>query len=144
MLRPKIFHERNNMKNKNKIELLNKAIDLAQGPGKCQYVIDDKPGCVIGQLCALQGVEIAQMSTWARWMFVSPPSTRDINQKFIPYDMSGGVKEIFNKQFERDLLQELQTMWDRTRTFTKDVPHLKAEMKQMVLEMYEMQASDSI
>lgn len=43
-------------------EKLHRAIDLAQGPGRCRYTEDGKPCCVIGQFAALNGYD--QLWRW--------------------------------------------------------------------------------
>lgn len=48
---------------KTQVEKVNKAIELAQEPGACKYMVDGKPCCVIGQLAALEGVPANVLDT---------------------------------------------------------------------------------
>lgn len=71
---------------------LRQAIDLAERPGGCQYVSDDKPCCVAGQFAFLQGISIQTMKDW---------QSAVIDSREMPYM---GVDPL--------LLRTLQVVWD--------------------------------
>lgn len=86
------------MNNEQKEKLLT-AIDLAKNPGKCRYVIDEQPQCVIAQLAVLENVPIGTLKIW----------------DFASNGESGGIGNIDPPElshYDMGLLENLQDIWD--------------------------------
>jgi hypothetical protein len=52
------------MNKREKIQLIRDSIKASKGPGKCRYVIGNKPGCIIGQIASRCGVPIETLKQW--------------------------------------------------------------------------------
>lgn len=78
---------------------LNLAIDRARGPGACSYVIDDEPGCVIGQLAAIEGVSVNQLNTWGTQTVKYLCDKNELPEPLTRYP--------------NVLLRQVQKVWDR-------------------------------
>lgn len=88
------------MDNKYKEDLL-KAIELAQNPGKCEYFVDGKPMCVMGQLAAMNGAKEEDFEA--------------VKEECIPRVLeSDGVVKKYFENYPSDLLDNLQINWDCT------------------------------
>ena len=95
---------------KAQIEKINKAIELAQEPGACKYMVDGKPCCVIGQLAALEGVPAVVLD---RTEFtVSALIKRNQLPEFASYP--------------REFLYLLQRKWDCSKSIP--IENARAEM----------------
>lgn len=108
------------MLTKEQIDNLHKAIDLAQGPGECEYVGDDgKACCVIGQYAFLQGVTAHQMTKeWGAGQIDSIHSS------------SYSIEKLGD---DSPFLREIQRVWDTGTTMPEMVIEpRRAEMHAMV------------
>lgn len=76
-------------------DILHRAIDLAKGYGECEYTMDGKPCCVIGQLAFLTGCSINKMGEW---------SGQTVDNEDVPNFI--GINKYFLKQIQR--------IWDGT------------------------------
>lgn len=86
---------------KKQYESLVESVVAAKGAGSCQYVIDGKPGCVIGQYASRCGVSIKSLKAW---------DAKDEN---------GIIAVLARKDFsapvsQHGLLVSLQDRWDDT------------------------------
>jgi hypothetical protein len=88
------------MDNKYKEDLL-KAIELAQNPGKCEYFVDGKPMCVMGQLAAINGAKEKD------FLFVKEQCIENILL------CDNAAKQYF-ENYPDGLLSSLQVNWDCT------------------------------
>lgn len=90
---------------------LHLAIDRARGRGKCKYVIDNAPGCVIGQFGALSNIPIDVLQ------FGSEEEREFYKRKKYTTTFNGSAvfsRLVFKLQWPEYifLLLELQKIWD--------------------------------
>lgn len=81
-------------------ENLYKAIELAQGVGKCEYVVNDKPCCVIAQLITLEGGNVRNIPVEDNGCGI-----------FSLIEKNRYIAELLVK-YPKNLLIELQEIWD--------------------------------
>ena len=85
--------------------LLLESIQAAKGPGVCQYVIDDQPGCVVAQYAFRKGVTLEQLKTWDR----SWHGSESLQIDAVCNKGLNGTEVI---EDHMDVLAELQGIWD--------------------------------
>lgn len=71
------------------------AIDRAEGPGECKYVVDGKPHCVAAQLCAIEGVSVEDLEA------AGPTKIWSVDVQ--------SIKSVVKKY---PLVEDLQSSWD--------------------------------
>jgi len=81
---------------------LRKAIDLAEKPSGCKYVVDGKPCCVIAQLAVLEGIPVEDISKWDR--------QNSCGIGVLP--LTNGV-DVLVRKYPREVLVNMQGAWDR-------------------------------
>jgi hypothetical protein len=85
-------------------ENIKKACELAQGAGECEYVIDGKPCCVIGQLYSLEGFDISNLEgNITCW-----------------HNVSLRNKDIIDRKYGELKLERLQSFWDSSKNLTNE------------------------
>lgn len=82
-------------------DMLHKAIELAQKPGMCNYLIDGEPCCVIGQLGMLNSISIEDMRKWSGITVDDLYFSKNTNRNF---------QQLWD--IDMILLVKLQKMWD--------------------------------
>jgi hypothetical protein len=102
----------------NKQNLL-KAIELAVSPGECKYFNDGKPCCVVGQLFALEGAKVEEFDE-CNGVSIGYPNSK------IAHVMH------YLDSYDTDLLDDLQSMWDRDLDSEEDIDERKAQMVELV------------
>jgi hypothetical protein len=110
-----------------------KAIQLAKKPGKCQYIDNDKPCCVVAQLASLEGYSVSHLKTWDYPVKVGEGA----NSSSIHAVFSDGKGKTLRKKYDSKLLQELQRLWDGGEH--KDIKILKKDMVKLTNEHFEIQ-----
>lgn len=92
-------------------ERLQTAINHAQHPGWCQYVVADKPCCVIGQFGFLSGLTIDQLKNGSEEERTALEKGGgiyvDLNKRNVE-----GRPIFYNLGAPIDLLSALQQVWD--------------------------------
>lgn len=79
------------------IARLQTAIDKAKNPGKCRYVVDGRPSCVIAQLYILEGGSVDTLGKWRSTVIGC------ILEEQRPPKLA---------HYPKGLLQNLQYLWD--------------------------------
>jgi len=104
-------------------EKLLKAIDLAQGPGKCLYVVDGKPCCVVGQLAILEGVAIDFFE-----------QRNKMGCRYNELSIGPFTELTSELDYNECMLQKLQSIWDGAGE--EDVEKYKQQMRDVVNEYF--------
>lgn len=92
-------------------ENIKKACELAQVPGECKYVVDEKPCCVMGQLYVLEGFDINDLK-----------ETSDMFCNIITDN-----QQLIDKKYGQLRLYDLQCYWDDYPLKTNEELLKKAE-----------------
>lgn len=79
------------------IARLQTAIDKAENPGECRYVVDGRPSCVIAQLYILEGGSVDTLEEWGATVIGCVLNERH------PAELA---------HYPKTLLQSLQYLWD--------------------------------
>lgn len=79
------------------ISRLQTAIDKAENPGECRYVVDGRPSCVIAQLYILEGGSVDTLEWWQSTVIGC------ILEEQRPPELA---------RYPKGLLQNLQYLWD--------------------------------
>jgi hypothetical protein len=101
------------------------AIDRAEGFGVCKYVSQGRPVCVIAQLGAIEGVSIEEMERW------NGSIIRSVYPKVPKF-----------RKYNKELLTELQVIWDDIRTWERpaqtkeNISTARDAMRKLVQEYY--------
>jgi len=111
-------------------EKLLKAIELAQGPGKCLYVVDGEPCCVVGQLAALENIPAS---------FFDGVIEIKVGSTTFEYERNGRSIDVFSDllaklDYNEKMLERLQNIWDFSGK--EDVETCKQQMRDIVNEYF--------
>ena len=83
------------------------AVLLAKGPGECNYVINGRPGCVIGQLGAICGAKVSDLCFWDDCEAWEVHSGSTGVESLLMY-----VDPVALRDYPARLLAQLQCIWD--------------------------------
>lgn len=100
-------------------ENLRKACELAKNPGRCRYVLNNEPCCVIGQLGYLEGISLEELSKYDR-DHNDPDSVNQVVRKF-----GENYPELV--KYDVNKLDQLQSFWDDGHATTNEELLLEAE-----------------
>lgn len=89
------------------IDNLHKAIDLAQTPTQCYYVLEGQPCCVVAQFAVLSGLPVEAMKHWEGMASDAPRITLAFKEADVEVDIL--------------VLRDIQFTWDQG-TITKGIP----------------------
>ena len=104
------------------------AIGAALGPGCCEYVTDDdEPGCVVAQICALEGVGVDDMRGWDT-ASDSGGSMGWMALRYLQQVRLGGVASGVDGRYPSGLLSALQHRWDNLRDSGDALSECRAEL----------------
>jgi hypothetical protein len=119
------------------VEKLKQAVANAQGQGQCAYVIDGKPGCVIGQLAVLEGVSAESLQQWPSskiWALLKLDGGESAPQcsvlKEYPATLLQGLQDEWDdKFFERSEEQVREAMLERIQDFQRVSESTSADLQ---------------
>lgn len=100
------------------IARLQTAIDKAETPGACRYVVDGRPSCVIAQLYILEGGSVDTLEEWGATVIGC------VLDEWHPAEFA---------HYPKGLLQNLQYLWD---TGMDDAECRREVMRKEVKDFY--------
>lgn len=98
---------------------LYRAIAAAKHAGACEYISNNKPCCVIGQLAYIEGITVPEMKKWGAEGF-----------QLVRYDYRQVVKPLLAYPYR--LLDRIQGEWDYNNGNTIDEPERRSTMRAIV------------
>ena len=103
------------------------AIDQATHPGKCKYVIDEQPACIIAHLCVIEGIDVSTIKKWDTHNRVNKNTKESERIKVLIENNVRGTQAL--KKYPINVLDKIQWVWD---TYQGSITHLKNVLKDFV------------